>query len=48
MPQRVRTTIGRVIFNQILPDPLRFRDKVMKRSDLKELVDELLSPAGPR
>jgi DNA-directed RNA polymerase subunit beta' len=38
-PERHRTTIGRVIFNQILPDALRFHDTVMRRADLKELVD---------
>src|SRR5258705_11080285 len=38
--ERRRTTIGRVIFNQILPDPLRFRDDVQRRADLKELVHE--------
>ena len=37
--ERRRTTIGRVIFNQILPDRLRFHDSVMRRVDLKELVD---------
>ena len=37
--ERRRTTVGRVIFNQILPDPLRFHDSVMRRADLKELVD---------
>jgi DNA-directed RNA polymerase subunit beta' len=46
-PLRQRTTIGRVIFNQILPDPLRFHDKVMKRTDLKELVDECYRRLGP-
>ncbi len=38
--ERRRTTVGRIIFNQILPDPMRFKDAVMKRSDLKDLVDE--------
>jgi len=38
--ERRRTTVGRIIFNQILPDPMRFKDGVMKRSDLKDLVDE--------
>ncbi len=38
-PERHRTTIGRVIFNQILPDQLRFHDQVMRRVDLKALVD---------
>jgi DNA-directed RNA polymerase subunit beta' len=45
--ERRRTTIGRVIFNQILPDQLRFRDTVMRRSDLKELVDECYRQLGP-
>src|SRR5688500_13454582 len=45
-PQRQRTTIGRVIFNQILPDRLRFHDSVMKRSDLKELVDTCYRELG--
>jgi DNA-directed RNA polymerase subunit beta' len=46
-PERRRTTIGRVIFNQILPDRLRFHDSVMKRSDLKELVDRCYRDLGP-
>jgi DNA-directed RNA polymerase subunit beta' len=46
--ERRRTTIGRVIFNQILPDQLRFHDTVMKRSDLKELVDRCYRDLGPR
>jgi DNA-directed RNA polymerase subunit beta' len=45
-PERRRTTIGRVIFNQILPDAMRYRDQVMKRSDLKELVDECYRQLG--
>ncbi len=44
--ERRRTTIGRVIFNQILPDRLRFHDTVMKRSDLKELVDRCYRDLG--
>ena len=45
-PERVRTTVGRVIFNQILPDQLRYSDRVMKRADLKELVDECYRRLG--
>ncbi|MFP5343227.1 MAG: DNA-directed RNA polymerase subunit beta' [Candidatus Limnocylindria bacterium] len=45
--ERRRTTIGRIIFNQILPAPLRFNDRVMKRTDLKELVDECYRLLGP-
>jgi DNA-directed RNA polymerase subunit beta' len=44
--ERRRTTIGRVIFNQILPDPLRYNDKIMKRSELKELVDTCYRQLG--
>ena len=44
--ERQRTTIGRVIFNQILPDALRFNDNVMKRTDLKELVDDCYRRLG--
>jgi DNA-directed RNA polymerase subunit beta' len=42
-PQRVRTTVGRIIFNQIVPDRLRFTEltnREMRRADLKKLVDE--------
>ena len=46
IPERRRTTIGRVIFNQILPDRLRFHDSVMKRSDLKALVDRCYRDLG--
>src|SRR5207249_5030013 len=38
--ERRRTTVGRIIFNQILPDPMRFKDGVMNRPDLKDLVDQ--------
>ena len=44
--ERRRTTIGRVIFNQILPDQLRYNDNVMKRSELKELVDTCYRQLG--
>jgi DNA-directed RNA polymerase subunit beta' len=38
--ERVRTTVGRVIFNQVVPDRLRYANTVMKRADLKRLIDE--------
>ena len=46
--ERRRTTIGRVIFNQILPDQLRFHDQVMRRVDLKALVDVCYRQLGLR
>ncbi len=45
--RRIVTTVGRVIFNQVLPDQLRFENKPMKRSDLKELVDRCYRLLGP-
>jgi DNA-directed RNA polymerase subunit beta' len=39
-PERVETTVGRIIFNQILPDRLRFANTIMRRAELKKLVDE--------
>ncbi len=44
--ERRRTTIGRIIFNQILPDALRYHDEVMRRADLKALVDTCYRQLG--
>jgi DNA-directed RNA polymerase subunit beta' len=44
--ERRRTTVGRILFNQILPDQLRYSDKVMVRSELKELIDECYRMLG--
>jgi DNA-directed RNA polymerase subunit beta' len=46
VPSRIRTTVGRIIFNQILPDRLRFSNAVMKRAELKRLVDECYRMLG--
>ena len=45
--ERRKTTVGRVIFNQILPDELRFNNDIMRRSELKTLVDECYRLLGP-
>jgi DNA-directed RNA polymerase subunit beta' len=45
--ERRRTTVGRILFNQILPDQLRYSDRVMVRSELKELIDECYRMLGP-
>ncbi|MEI7744173.1 MAG: DNA-directed RNA polymerase subunit beta', partial [Chloroflexota bacterium] len=42
----VRTTVGRVLFNRILPEPLQFVNKPMKRVDLKALVDRCYRELG--
>ncbi len=43
----VRTTIGRVIFNQALPERLRFVNKAMNRTALRELVADCYRLLGP-
>ncbi|HWH24043.1 MAG TPA: DNA-directed RNA polymerase subunit beta', partial [Candidatus Limnocylindria bacterium] len=43
----VRTTIGRVVFNQVLPERLRFVNKPMNRIALRELVSECYRLLGP-
>ena len=45
--RQVRTTVGRILFNRILPEPLRFVNKPMKRVDLKALVDRCYRDLGP-
>jgi DNA-directed RNA polymerase subunit beta' len=45
--ERRRTTVGRVLFNQILPDRLRFTEEVMDRPKLKRLVDDCYRLLGP-
>ena len=40
-------TPGRVIFNRILPRELRFRQEVMDKGNLKDVVDAALRRAGP-
>jgi DNA-directed RNA polymerase subunit beta' len=44
---RARTTVGRIIFNQIVPDRLRFKNVNMKRTELRKLVDECYRILGP-
>jgi DNA-directed RNA polymerase subunit beta' len=45
--ERRRTTVGRIIFNQILPDALRFSNVTMRRGELKALVDDCYRLLGP-
>ncbi len=45
--ERIVTTVGRVIFNEILPDRLRFNNRVMKRAELRRLVEECYRLLGP-
>jgi DNA-directed RNA polymerase subunit beta' len=45
--RRIKTTIGRLIFNQVLPDRLRFRNETMTRATLRELVGLCYRLLGP-
>mgnify|MGYP003342910192 CR=1 FL=1 len=45
--RRQRTTIGRILFNRVLPDRLRFSNGVMTRAALKGLVDQCYRLLGP-
>ena len=38
--REVRTTVGRLIFNQILPERLRFANRPMNRAALREIVSD--------
>ncbi|WP_349259171.1 DNA-directed RNA polymerase subunit beta' [Gaiella sp.] len=44
--QRLRTTVGRILFNQVLPDPLRFKNKAMNRTALRDLISECFETLG--
>ncbi|MFH1744746.1 MAG: DNA-directed RNA polymerase subunit beta' [bacterium] len=36
----VKTTVGRIIFNEILPEKLKFINKVLSKGDLKKIVKD--------
>ncbi len=38
--QRLKTSVGRIIFSEVLPDELGFRNQVMDKKALKEIVAE--------
>jgi len=38
--QRVKTSVGRIIFNEVLPPELGFCNKVIDKSDLKQIVTD--------
>jgi len=38
--QKIETTIGRIIFNEILPPELGFQNKIIDKSGLKQIVSE--------
>jgi len=44
--KRIETTVGRVMFNRILPDALRFKNEVMDKRGLADLVAEAFTRIG--
>ena len=44
--KRVSTTVGRVIFNQVLPERLRFKNYAMKKENLKQVIGECFKEYG--
>ncbi|MBI2917669.1 MAG: DNA-directed RNA polymerase subunit beta' [Chloroflexi bacterium] len=45
--ERVKTTVGRILFNDVLPPDLDFRNTVMDKKRLKELTAECHRHLGP-
>lgn len=45
-PQRVETTVGRILFNNILPEGLGFRNETMDAKNLKRLTREIYKHYG--
>ena len=45
-PELLETTVGRMIFNTILPEPLRFKNYVMDKGTLREVVAECYQKMG--
>ena len=44
--KRIRTTVGRIIFNQVLPEKLRFFNDVVGKGKLKDFIREVLRLYG--
>ncbi len=44
--EMVKTTVGRILFNEVLPEKLRFMNKVVKKGDLKQVVKDCLRHYG--
>ncbi len=38
----IETTVGRIIFNEVLPEKLRFVNNIVKKGDLKALVEKCI------
>jgi DNA-directed RNA polymerase subunit beta' len=44
--KRLTTTVGRLLFNEVLPADMRFRNYAMKKDSLKQIVAECLNRYG--
>src|SRR5207237_3027924 len=44
--KRVQTTVGRVIFNQALPERLRYKDYAMKKENLRRVIGDCFKEYG--
>jgi len=44
--KRVKTTVGRIIFNEALPDRLRFKNYSMKKENLRQIIAECFKTYG--
>ena len=44
--KRVKTTVGRIIFNEALPERLRFKNYAMKKENLKQVIGECFKEYG--
>ena len=44
--KRVTTTVGRVIFNQALPERLRFKNYAMKKENLRQVIGDCFKEYG--
>ncbi len=42
----VETSIGRVIFNQILPDDIKFQNKTFRKKELKDILGDVYEKKG--
>jgi len=44
--QKVETTVGRLIFNEVLPERLRFKNYAMKRENLRQIIGDCFKEYG--
>jgi DNA-directed RNA polymerase subunit beta' len=44
--QRLETTVGRILFNEILPPELRFHNKTLDKAGLKQIISDCIKLLG--